>query len=68
MSKLRLERFSYRFAEQVMNSKLAIKQEVESVLTSEAIVPESVLTIDTLPQHSPFAAPGTAPTGVGGYR
>ena len=31
-------------------------------------VPVSVLTIDTPPQHSPFAAPGTAPTGVGGYR
>lgn len=37
MSKIRLERFSYRFAEQVLNSKLAIKQEVESILTSEAI-------------------------------
>ncbi len=37
MPKLRLERFSYRFAEQVLNSKLAIKQEVESILTSDAI-------------------------------
>src|SRR5438876_11706409 len=37
MHNLRLERFSYRFAEQVFNSKLAIKQEVESILTSTAI-------------------------------
>lgn len=35
--KLRLERFSYRFAEQVLNSKLAIKQEVESLLTEPSI-------------------------------
>src|SRR6266513_2817663 len=35
--KIRLERFSYRFAEQVLNSKLAIKEEVESILTDEAI-------------------------------
>lgn len=37
MDKIRLERFSYRFAEQVLNSKLAIKQEVECILASEAI-------------------------------
>jgi hypothetical protein len=37
MDRLRLERFSYRFAEQVLNSKLAIKQEVESLLTNAAI-------------------------------
>jgi hypothetical protein len=37
MERLRLERFSYRFAEQVLNSKLAIKQEVELILTSESI-------------------------------
>ena len=37
MDRIRLERFSYRFAEQVLNSKLAIKQEIESILTSEAI-------------------------------
>lgn len=36
MDKVRLERFSYRFAEQVLNSKLAVKQEVESVLTGFA--------------------------------
>jgi hypothetical protein len=39
--KLRLEKFSYRFAEQVLNSKLVTKQEVESLLTDPAIpVPE----------------------------
>jgi hypothetical protein len=37
MQKIRLERFSYRFAEQVLNSKLAIKQEVEAILTSDTI-------------------------------
>jgi hypothetical protein len=37
MRRLRLERFSYRFAEQVVNSKLAIKQEIEDLLTSTAI-------------------------------
>lgn len=36
--KLRLERFSYRFAEQVLNSKLAIKQEVETILCDPEIV------------------------------
>ncbi len=35
--KLRVERFSYRFAEQVLNSKLAIKQEVEGLLTESSI-------------------------------
>jgi hypothetical protein len=37
MERLRLERFSYRFAEQVLNSTLAIKQEIESLLTSDTI-------------------------------
>jgi hypothetical protein len=37
MHKIRLERYSYRFAEQVLNSKLAIKQEVESILTSDSL-------------------------------
>ena len=37
MERIRLERFSYRFAEQVLNSKLAIKQEVEAILTSDQI-------------------------------
>ena len=30
--KLRLQRFSYRFAEQVLNSRLATKQEIEDIL------------------------------------
>lgn len=34
---LRLQKFSYRFAEQVLNSKLALKQEIENVLTSSRI-------------------------------
>lgn len=29
---IRLQKFSYRFAEQVLNSKLALKEEIESVL------------------------------------
>ena len=33
--KLRLQRFSYRFAEQVLNSKLALKQEIEDVLSDD---------------------------------
>jgi hypothetical protein len=32
---LRLQRFSYRFAEQVLNSKLALKQEIEAILSQE---------------------------------
>ena len=34
---IRLQRFSYRFAEQVLNSKLALKQEVEEILKSPKI-------------------------------
>jgi hypothetical protein len=34
---MRLERFSYRFAEQVLNSKLAIKHEIEEILTDKTI-------------------------------
>jgi hypothetical protein len=37
MTTIRLERFSYRFAEQVLNAKLAVKQEVEHILTSDTI-------------------------------
>lgn len=33
---LRLHKFSYRFAEQVLNSKLALKQEIEDVLENIA--------------------------------
>jgi hypothetical protein len=35
--RIRLRRFSFRFAEQVLNSKLALKQEVEEVLTNPDI-------------------------------
>lgn len=35
--RLRLERYSFRFAEQVLNSKLAIKQELEDILTDPSI-------------------------------
>jgi Restriction endonuclease BglII len=33
--RLRLQRFSYRFAEQVLNSKLSLKEEIERILTEE---------------------------------
>ncbi len=35
--KLRLQTYSYRFADQVLNSKLAIKQEIESILTDPQV-------------------------------
>jgi hypothetical protein len=35
--RLRLQKFSYRFAEQVLNSKLALKQEIENILISSKI-------------------------------
>ena len=34
---IRLQSFSYRFAEQVLNSKLSLKQEIEAVLTNSGI-------------------------------
>lgn len=34
---LRLQRYSFRFAEQVLNSKLALKQEIEDTLTNPSI-------------------------------
>lgn len=34
---IKLQTFSYRFAEQVLNSRLAIKQEIEAVLKDESI-------------------------------
>src|SRR5438067_13487009 len=37
VQRLRLERFSYRFAEEVLNSWLHIKREVEEILTSTTI-------------------------------
>lgn len=35
--RIRLETFSYRFAEQVLNSKLVIKKEIEDILLSSKI-------------------------------
>ena len=34
---LRLQKYSYRFAEQVLNSKLSLKQEIEEILTDRRI-------------------------------
>ena len=34
---LRLQKFSFRFAEQVLNSKLTLKQEIENTLTDPNI-------------------------------
>jgi hypothetical protein len=34
---LRLQNFSYRFAEQVLKSKLVLKQEIENVLLDPSI-------------------------------
>jgi hypothetical protein len=33
--RLRIGKFSYRYAEQVLNSKLALKEEIEAILTDE---------------------------------
>jgi len=35
--RINLQRFSFRFAEQVLNSKLALKQEIEDVLLDPSI-------------------------------
>jgi len=35
--RLRLQKFSFRFAEQVLNSKLVLKEEIETVLTNSNI-------------------------------
>ena len=35
--RLRLQRYSYRFAEHVLNSRLALKQEIEDVLLDPGI-------------------------------
>lgn len=35
--RLRIQKFSFRFAEQVLNSKLAIKQEIEDILINSNI-------------------------------
>lgn len=42
---LRLQRYSFRFAEQVLNSKLALKEEIESVL------------LDTIPDIAKLSRP-----------
>ena len=34
---MRLKKSSYRFAEQVLNGKLALKQEIENILTDPSI-------------------------------
>ena len=34
---IRLQKFSYRFAEQVLNSQLSLKQEIEAILTDNSI-------------------------------
>ncbi len=39
---LRLRRFSYRFAEQVLNSRLVIKQEIEDIIADPGIVVSSL--------------------------
>jgi hypothetical protein len=35
---LRIERYSFRFAEQVLNSKLALKQEIENIILDQRIL------------------------------
>jgi hypothetical protein len=40
--RLRLERYSYRFAEQVLNARLSAKQEIESVLLDPEIDVQSL--------------------------
>lgn len=39
---LKLKTYSYRFAEQVLNSRLSLKQEIESVLLDESIAIEEL--------------------------
>ena len=45
-TELRLQRFSFRFAEQVLNSKLALKEEIEGVL------------LETVPDVTKLSRPG----------
>ena len=35
--RINLQRFSFRFAEQALNSKLALKQEIENILLDPSI-------------------------------
>ena len=39
---LRLKYYSFRFAEQVLNSRLAIKQEIDSILQDPSIIVENL--------------------------
>lgn len=39
---MRFQKFSYRFAEQVLNSRLAIKQEIEDVVSDKILKPEGL--------------------------
>ena len=39
---LRLQKFSYRFADQVLNSKLILKEEIEQILVDSSIVIDSL--------------------------
>jgi hypothetical protein len=39
---LRLQKSSFRFAEQVLNSKLTLKQEIENILTDSTIIVSSL--------------------------
>ena len=54
-----LRNFSYRFAEQVLNSNLAIRQEIETILT-DASLPVSTLSRPNFNSEldQPFAAKG----------
>ena len=36
--RIRIQRYSFRFAEQVLNGRLAIKQEIEDILFDERIL------------------------------
>ena len=39
---MRYQKFSFRFAEQVLNSKLALKQEIEDIITDKSIDPQTL--------------------------
>lgn len=45
---IRIGRYSYRFAEQVLNSKPALKQEVESIILDYSIV---ISSLSSLSRH-----------------
>ena len=56
--KIRLQTFSFRFAEQLLNSKLAIKQEIESVITDPKIDISSLSRPGCNELHQLFVAKG----------